>query len=190
MNILLTYVVRGLWLLFYAIWLLAAQRVKETQRVETSFSRQAILLITILGYAMTLTSWFHVGPLALRFVPHTLGWVLAGVVIEALGIGFALVARVYLGRNWSGKVTIKVDHELISNGPYRLTRNPIYTGIITGVLGTAIAYGFLSGLVGLAMVLVAHLWKISEEERFLSEQFGPAYAEYRRRVKALIPFIW
>jgi protein-S-isoprenylcysteine O-methyltransferase Ste14 len=189
MEILLRYIVPGLWAVFYAIWGLAALGAKEPQRSESPFSRLAILLVTILGFALALTAWFRIGPLAWRFTPHTLTWALAGVLIEALGIGYALLARAYLGRNWSGTVAIKKDHQLISSGPYALSRNPIYTGILLGLLGTAIAYGELRGLFGLALVLLAFLAKMSIEEKFLSQQFGAEYTQYRRHVKALIPFI-
>lgn len=48
----------------------------------------------------------------------------------------AVWARVHLGRNWSGIVTVKEDHELIRTGPYGYVRHPIYTGLITGLIGT------------------------------------------------------
>ncbi len=189
MEFLLKYGVPGLWGLFYAIWGLAALNGKEAQRSESPFSRLAILLVTIFGFGLTLTPWFRIGPLAWRFTPDTDAWALAGVCIEALGIGYALLARAYLGRNWSGTVTIKKDHQLISSGPYALSRHPIYTGMLLGLLGSAIAYGELRGLVGLALVLLAYLAKMSIEEKFLSQQFGAEYARYRSRVRALIPFI-
>jgi protein-S-isoprenylcysteine O-methyltransferase Ste14 len=61
----------------------------------------------------------------------------------AIGLGFAVWARVHLGKYWSGNVTIKVEHKLIRTGPYRWVRNPIYTGIIIAVIGSTIADGEL-----------------------------------------------
>jgi protein-S-isoprenylcysteine O-methyltransferase Ste14 len=58
----------------------------------------------------------------------------AGVVVCAAGAGVAIRARRILGRNWSGFVMIKQDHELIQRGPYRFVRHPIYTGIILEVV--------------------------------------------------------
>jgi len=189
MQILLNYVIPGLWLIFWAVWGFEALKVKATQQSETQLSRTITLLVIILGYVFTLSPWLRIGPLSWRFNPHTSIWIIAGVIIEAIGIGFAIAARFYLGSNWSGTITIKVDHQLVSDGPYALTRNPIYTGILLGVLGSAISYAAISGLVGFGLILGAYLRKIPLEEQFLTNQFGAAYTQYRRRVKALIPFI-
>ncbi len=111
LNILLTYVVPGLWIFLFLVWRIAALQVKETQRAEAPLSRFVFLAITVVGFALSLTGWFRIDPLAWRFVPRTFDWVIAGCLIEALGTGFAIAARFYLGKNWSGTVTIKVDHQ-------------------------------------------------------------------------------
>jgi protein-S-isoprenylcysteine O-methyltransferase Ste14 len=189
MQVLKDFVLPGLWFIFWAVWGYEALHVKTTQQSEPALSRIVTLLLIILSYVLTLTPWLRIGPLGWHFLPDTPFWIITGVLIAAIGIGFAITARVYLGTNWSGTITIKVDHELVSKGPYALTRHPIYTGILTGLLGSAIAYGRVSGLVGFVLILIVYWRKISKEELFLTEQFGTAYTEYRRRVKALIPFI-
>lgn len=190
MQILIGYIVPGLWALFYAIWMLAATRAKENQQSEPLFSRILSLLVIVLGFALLFTGRYQSGALALRFVPQTLDWALAGCFIEALGIGFALIARLYLGRNWSGIVAIKVDQQLIPRGPYSLTRHPIYTGMLVAALGSAIAIGEVGGLLGLVLITTGFLLKVHLEEIYLSQQFGSKYAAYRQHVKTLIPFLW
>jgi len=96
-------------------------------------------------------------------------------------------ARVFLGANWSATVTIKQDHEIIRSGPYALVRHPIYSGLLLGMLGTAIAIGEMRGLVGL--VFLGWWLKLQTEEQFLVEQFGTQYLKYRQETKALIPFV-
>jgi protein-S-isoprenylcysteine O-methyltransferase Ste14 len=189
MQVLLDYVIPGLWFIFWAVWGFEALHVKAAQHSESPLSRAITLLFIILGYVLTLTPWLRIGPLNWRFIPNTPFWIITGVLIAAIGIGFAITARFYLGTNWSGSITIKIDHELVSDGPYALTRHPIYTGILTGILGSVIAYGRVSGLVGFVLILIVYLRKIAKEEQVLSDQFGAAYTQYRRRVKALIPFI-
>ncbi len=179
----------ALWGVFYAVWILAARKVKENSRAESSRSRAIIEVLLLVGFALNLTPWFRFGPLGRRFLPETFGWAFGGSLIEALGLGLALIARIYLGANWSGRITIKADHQLITSGPYAMTRHPIYTGLLLGLLGTAVAIGEVRCLVGLGVVLVALLRRILQEERFLSEQFGPLYEQYRRRVKALVPYL-
>ena len=107
----------------------------------------------------------------------------------AAGIAFAVWARHYLGRNWSGTVTVKQDHELIRSGPYRLVRHPIYTGLLLAILGTAVAFGEWRGLLAFALLTGSLLLKLRVEERFMGESFPNEYARYRAEVPALIPFV-
>jgi protein-S-isoprenylcysteine O-methyltransferase Ste14 len=65
---------------------------------------------------------------------------------------------VHLGRNWSGTVTIKQDHELIASGPYALVRHPIYTGLLLALVGSAMARGELRGAIAV-LVAWAALWR-------------------------------
>jgi protein-S-isoprenylcysteine O-methyltransferase Ste14 len=127
--------------------------------------------------------------LGARFLPAA-GWVAPlGMVMTLAGLLFACWARHVLGSNWSAVVQLKQDHELIERGPYRHVRHPIYTGLLLAFLGTAVALGEWRGLLALAIVAVSFWRKLRLEERWLGEQFGAAYADYMRRVKALIPGI-
>jgi len=110
-------------------------------------------------------------------------------VIVALGAAFAVWARITIGANWSAEVTLKEDHELIESGPYALVRHPIYTGLIVMALGTAINYGRAIGFVVFAALCGGLWWKWREEERIMSRQFPQAYADYKARVPAVIPFL-
>jgi protein-S-isoprenylcysteine O-methyltransferase Ste14 len=79
---------------------------------------------------------------------------------------------------------------LVQTGPYHLVRNPIYFGGLVAVFGTAIVAGEVRGVLAIALVLIAFLRKIRLEERWLRGRFGPAYTEYQKKIKALIPFIY
>ena len=113
-----------------------------------------------------------------------------GLVMTIAGAMLALWARFRLGRNWSGIVTIKEDHELIQTGPYRLVRHPIYSGILLAALGTALAFGRVIFLVDAGIVLGLLFWKSRIEDGFLAAHFGQAFEDYRRRVAALIPWLF
>jgi protein-S-isoprenylcysteine O-methyltransferase Ste14 len=84
---------------------------------------------------------------------------------------------------------VKRDHQLVLRGPYVLVRHPIYSGLLLGMLGTAITAGEVRGLVGFAILFYAWLAKSRVEEAFMTEQFGMQYTQYRQRVKAIIPFV-
>ncbi|HXQ79928.1 MAG TPA: isoprenylcysteine carboxylmethyltransferase family protein [Opitutaceae bacterium] len=113
----------------------------------------------------------------------------AGIMTCAAGLALAIWARHTLGRNWSGTPTIKEGHELVENGPYRLVRHPIYTGILVAVAGTGIGSGQVKHLFILGAAL-ALLWaKLRIEEGLMLRQFPHAYPGYMKRTKALIPFV-
>ena len=92
-----------------------------------------------------------------------------------------------VGAKWSSEEQLKQGHELILRGPYRLVRHPIYTGLLLAFLGSALALGELRGLLAFAILAVSFWFKLRLEERWMREQFGGAYADYMRRVKALVP---
>jgi len=110
-------------------------------------------------------------------------------VVAALGLALTVWARMHLGANWSGTVTVKQDHELVRSGPYAWVRHPIYTGLLLMLAGTALALGEWRGVLAL-LIAFAALWrKLKLEERWMRETFGTAYDDYRRSVKALLPGI-
>jgi protein-S-isoprenylcysteine O-methyltransferase Ste14 len=128
-------------------------------------------------------------PLDVRFVPAELWPAGLGLALTFAGLAFALWARLRLAGNWSSSVTLKHDHELIADGPYRWVRRPIYTGLLLAIVGTALAVGEWRGLLAIAIAGVALWRKLKLEEALLSRKFGEAYAAYCARSRALIPFV-
>ena len=122
-------------------------------------------------------------------MPDAPGARIIGLVLTSGGMFFTVWARLQLGSNWSGVVTIKQQHTLVVRGPYRLVRHPIYSGLLLAILGTAITYGRIRCFLGLGLAFASWLAKSRIEERFLIRQFGSAYEDYCRQVKALIPFV-
>jgi protein-S-isoprenylcysteine O-methyltransferase Ste14 len=78
----------------------------------------------------------------------------------------------------------------VLRGPYTLVRHPIYSGLLLGIFGTAMAIGVIRALIAAVIVFVILLHKIGLEEKFMVEQFGKSYVGYQRSVKGLIPFVW
>jgi protein-S-isoprenylcysteine O-methyltransferase Ste14 len=105
------------------------------------------------------------------------------------GLAVALWARVILGRNWSGVVTLKEGHELVERGPYRFVRHPIYTGILTMFFATALVQGHVAGFAGVLLMFASFWIKLSREEKLMLQQFPERYAAYQHRAKRIIPFV-
>jgi protein-S-isoprenylcysteine O-methyltransferase Ste14 len=124
--------------------------------------------------------------LGLRILPPILGPV--GCYQTALGLLFAVWARLHLGRYWSGRITIKEGHRLIRTGPYRWARHPIYTGILCAFTGSVLTQGRLAGLLALLIVSVSFWRKIYLEELALHGRFGREYQDYTRATGLLLPW--
>jgi protein-S-isoprenylcysteine O-methyltransferase Ste14 len=108
------------------------------------------------------------------------------------GLGFALMAwsRAALGRMHSGHVTIQKDHELITTGPYRTIRHPIYLGILCTTLGLALLFRSWLGLAVMIPIVSALLFRIRDEEAVLHKEFGPEWEAYCKRSWRFIPYLY
>lgn len=179
-----------LWVFFFLYWQIKAANTKNTQRLEPAASR--ILRVFIFLVAITLLSTTRIPLPLLYFQLWPAGlWVFwCGAAITIAGLLFAVWAREHLGRNWSRSVTIKQDHELITSGPYSMVRHPIYTGILTGFLGMAIAISQVRGFLVLALIFLAFWIKLRMEEKWMHSQFGQTYATYAGQTAALVPYLF
>lgn len=120
-------------------------------------------------------------------VPAVGGWPLFALALA--GLAFTWWARLTLGDLWSSTVQRKDDHRLIEEGPYRLVRHPIYTGLILALGSFAAQLATPASLLGLVFVVFGFWMKARLEERFLAHELGEgAYADYRRRTPMLVPF--
>lgn len=179
--------IEALWLLFGAYWLVSALKRKKTKQRESVLQRVGYTLPLVLVFYLLYQPQAHYGWLDSRFVPAGPFGKWLGVLLTAAGIAVAFWARWHLGTNWSGVVTLKEGHELIRTGPYRSIRHPIYTGILLALLGTAITFGEVRGLLGMAIVWLSFYIKARREESFLSQEFGPNFAEHKQHTGMFLP---
>ena len=182
-------IIRVCWIIFIVVWLLGAVWTKRTIYRESSAKRARYWLVLVIGYFLVIKSRSLPPPLDWLVVPHTCSSASIGAFLCVSGLLFAIWARVILGRNWSGVVTLKEGHELIERGPYRVVRHPIYTGILAMIAGTAIAIGYFGGFLGLLLVFLSFWLKLKREEDLMLKHFPDKYAAYRRKVKRIIPFL-
>jgi len=178
------------WIAFLLYWQIKSAGTKTTQRLEPATSRilRAIvflIVIVLLSVPRIPLFWLYY-PLW----PTGLWAFWIGAAVAVIGLLFAVWARQHLGRNWSRSVTIKENHELIKTGPYALVRHPIYTGILSGFLGTAIALSQVRGFLGFVLVFLVLWRKLRMEEEWMRSQFGETYATYAHQTAALIPYVF
>jgi len=179
----------AIWLVVIAFWLVRSRDVKVTVRRQARLPR-LVNLTLIYGAAVLLAGPFvPFAWLTERVIPGALWKVssAAGAGLTLLGVLVMIWARTHLGRNWSSVAAVKADHELITDGPYRWMRHPIYAGMLLAFIGTAVAIGQWRGVLAVSLALVAFLQRIVLEDRFMREQFGSVYESYAQRVHALVP---
>jgi protein-S-isoprenylcysteine O-methyltransferase Ste14 len=179
----------AVWVVFLVYWRIKAAGTKSVQRLEPAAPRILRALAFVIAIFLLSTTriplrWLYRELWTAGFWPFWLG---AAVTVASLL--FAVWARVYLGGNWSSEVTIKQDHELITTGPYAVVRHPIYTGILGGLLGTAIALSEVRGFISFALIFVVLWLKLRMEEQWMRSQFGETYATYAQQTSALVPYL-
>jgi protein-S-isoprenylcysteine O-methyltransferase Ste14 len=125
-------------------------------------------------------------------ISHSVGIQWAGVILTVAGFIVAFLARKTLAGNWSAsdKAVFTKGHELITTGVYRYARHPMYSGFLLMFLGTVLFAGSISAVILFLFVLFALWFSLRREEKLLIEHFPQEYPAYKKRVKALVPFIW
>ena len=172
----------GLGLFWAAGWFYNLWKAPVVQR------RTAFLPLWILSIALVWLASIFLRHNALAFMIFTAPWLqLVGAVLLIGATAFTLWARWVLGTMWAAVAEIKEGHQLRTEGPYRITRHPIYTGLIGMLLGSLLIGGFGVWVLYFIVGLIAVVVKITSEERLLIETFGEQYTRYQQRVPQLIP---
>ena len=180
-------IIQILWAIVIVYWIACSFGNKKTKMRQSRGSR----LVYVAGAVAAAYFVSHQQGLDFLLMSVSVATQCAGVLLCAAGAAIAIWARSILGRNWSGFVMIKDDHELIQSGPYRLVRHPIYSGLLLMFAGTFLAVmpTARAGLLELVLLLAFYI-KARHEEHILAGEFGGQYAAYKQRVKsALIPFV-
>ncbi|HTZ98466.1 MAG TPA: isoprenylcysteine carboxylmethyltransferase family protein [Terriglobales bacterium] len=175
------------WYAFAIYWCVNALRVKSAKVTEPLPARLLEVLTLAAAFYLMFSGRIHGGWLRERFVASTPWLNAVGVVMTYAGIALAIWARWNLGRNWSARVTLKVDHELICSGPYARLRHPIYSGLLLAAIGTAMVIGEWRGLLAIVVVGVVHSFKAKREETLMLATFGDKYQSYRQQTGFLLP---
>jgi len=178
-------VIPALWIVFWLYWLAAAAGAKRVRSDSSRYSGVGIRVVVILLVLLLLRTNVLRRASGASNDPLLQG---VGLAIFVLGLSTAVWARVYLGRNWGTPMSEKVDPELVTTGPYRYVRHPIYTGLILAMVGTALALS-VYWLVAAAVLGAYLVYSATVEDRMMARLFPAAYPAYQRSTKMLIPFL-
>jgi protein-S-isoprenylcysteine O-methyltransferase Ste14 len=187
-------IVGTLWLIFWIYWLYPRRGSKRTTGTRTwrygiimwaTYVLFIILVFRIPGVRDVFASYGISDP---AISDSIFGYV--GILLCAAGVAIAIWARAYLGSNWGVPMSVKENQGLVTTGPYALVRHPIYTGMGLAILGSALFLGGLWFFVVLVFFFGFVVVSAKREEKLLTQQFPDAYPAYKKRTKALIPFVW
>ena len=177
-----------LWEVLAVVWLAGMFMTRRTARRQTGSSHFWQAGIMLFGAWLLFAKSTGDAWLDAAAFPMTASAALTGMAITMGGVSFAIWARFTLGANWSGIITIKEGHTLVRRGPYHFVRHPIYTGILIGLVGTALTRGTVHSILALPVCAFGFWLKSVTEEQFMLQQFGQEYLNYQRKVRGLVPF--
>jgi len=171
------------WAAFWLYWLAAAFR---TKRGRVPWSHEIAIRVVIFGVVIVLIRVGAFRHHSLTTQPWRYG---IGLALFGIGLGCAVWARLHIGRNWGTPMTRKFDPDLVTSGPYRFIRHPIYSGILLAGVGTAIGLNW-QWLIAVGLAAIYFVYSATVEERYMSEQFPDSYPTYKRATKMLVPFLF
>lgn len=183
-------IIPALWLLFMIYWGISALRAKRNVRTP-AWRKHGLLRLGVIVLALAVIRAFGRGHGLHAVQAYQVQSLILGAIGTAfvlLGIGLAVFARVYLGRNWGMPMSRKADPELVTDGPYTFVRHPIYSGIILAMLGSAIGESIYWAL-PLVLFAAYFIYSARREEELMCEQFPSQYPDYMRRTKMIVPFV-
>ena len=180
------------WLFALTFWL----RKRPTPTRETTRDWTSLIGLALQAVAYGIV-WFS--PLLKRGLFPTIaatttvqsGMALVAVIVAAGSVWMVNAAARRMGKQWALTARLVEGHELIQDGPFRLVRNPIYTGMLGLLIATGMALAqWIPLLIAVAIFVVGTCIRVRSEERLLRQAFGPEFEAYARSVPALIPGIY
>jgi protein-S-isoprenylcysteine O-methyltransferase Ste14 len=171
------------WAAFWCYWLVASRGAKPGQSRRSSITSTRVLLLVVV--------LILIRALGLRSHPvqRNAALTTVGLALFFLGLALAIWARLYIGSNWGAPMSRKDEPDLVTTGPYRWIRHPIYSGLILAMVGSSLAVS-LWGLIATAVFSGFFVYSATREEAYLAERFPDGYPAYRRSTKMLVPFIF
>ena len=182
-----SYLIIFFWFVFLAYWGISGLKTKRNINTPSALRGGLFRLVIGVVVVVVLSQNNSFKILTTPITNPALN--IIGVVLCGLGIGFAIWARYHIGRNWGMPMSVKENPELVTSGPYRYIRHPIYTGVIFALLGTALDN---TGIVFVIFLLFAtyFIYSAVKEEKAMMQEFPEQYPAYKQKTKMIIPLIF
>jgi len=189
------------WGILWVYWFISAFHANKSKSIWNgrtawlrAFGIRLVIFIIVIfaiasGHAGTLGATFSsLFNRSLTSSADAVFFAVVGVILCAIGIVFAVWARVYLGKNWGMPMTLREKPELVTSGPYQFVRHPIYSGFLLAMFGTALVDGAIWLLI-LILAGIYFIYSAKVEEKMMLEEFPDQYPGYMKRTKMLVPFV-
>ena len=176
----------ALWVIVVIYWVINSRTGPADHKGKELFSFIKLIGSSLIIYAPLLTNGLIATPL---FITSPISDIIS-LIFSITGISTMILARHYLGKNWSGNVILQKEHTITKIGPYKFVRHPIYSGGLLAMLGSAIVVGQIFGFAWVVFSTIGLIRKIKLEEGLLSSQFPEEYPYYKKKTKMLVPFLW
>jgi protein-S-isoprenylcysteine O-methyltransferase Ste14 len=172
------------WLAWSSAFIQPRKVAKEQKKaVRAPASRWGIFLV-MLAFAC---SWTYVKP---RGFEKPAAELIASMILAPLAVWLVYAATRHLGKQWRYEAALSEDHNLITTGPYRRLRHPIYASMLGMLVATLLAWTWWPMLIASLVFFVAGTEiRVRAEERLLADRFQAEYAAYRKRTWAYIPLL-
>ena len=147
-----------------------------------------ILIVSIsMGYWLS----FIIGATSIGRLHHWNTYFITGSVVALTGLIIRVTSIIELRQQFTYTVNTIENHELIETGLYKIIRHPWYLGQLIIFLGISVCLSnWISVLSMIIPVLCGYQYRINVEEKFMAEQLGQKYLDYRKRTKRLIPGVY
>lgn len=192
------------WIVFLLYWIINWGKVKRSQNKRHTGALRIVYIAIVIGLVLNLFGLQNALHISLctqdprgchayvfpGITGTTLVTGITGAILTITGLIIAIVARRTLADNWSAVPELKKQHSLVTSGIYSYIRHPIYTGMLCMGFGTLLVYPVVQAAAFCLILLIMFLSRIPREERLMSKTFPKEYPSYRKRTKALIPFIY
>jgi protein-S-isoprenylcysteine O-methyltransferase Ste14 len=183
-------VVAAGWIVFTAAFVFR-KKGPRTEEQERDRAATAGIVMQMVGYALVFSIRRpFITAIGGDSIPINIAAMTITVLLVVSSVWMVMRAVQVLGKQWSLAARLVKGHELIVEGPYRIVRHPIYTGMTGLLIATGLAISrWWAIIAGLAILLIGTAVRVRIEERLLRGEFGQQYDAYTKRVPAVLPLM-